>query len=258
MHTSPDRKALLFSPGCLNRDKAACYAKTDPFFSRTNFGLDTLVRSFVKVRLNIPRAPQAVACPQGRAGAPPRASRRREPPRRPAPHRAAPARRTRSTSRRTRPTSCPWPTSASSSSGRWGRWTCTTAWTRASRSTRRKPGSSAPREAQASPPDAPTSRAPIRSASLRAALRPAYPRRRARRAPQRDDRLGPAVGGPPADHRGELHLPQPPLQPVAGAGAAGVEAHRRGERGNGGLCLALRRCTTDRASSCDLLTTRAA
>lgn len=51
LYTSPARKQLLFGVGCLKSNRAACYARTDPFYSRTQFGLDTLVRSYVKARV---------------------------------------------------------------------------------------------------------------------------------------------------------------------------------------------------------------
>lgn len=46
--TSPEHDAIYFGPGCLCADPAKCFPAGHPYHPYTNFGLDTLVRSYVE------------------------------------------------------------------------------------------------------------------------------------------------------------------------------------------------------------------
>lgn len=49
-YASEEHNEVLFGTGCLRKDKSACYRPSDPFYARTRYGLDAMVRYFVEAR----------------------------------------------------------------------------------------------------------------------------------------------------------------------------------------------------------------
>lgn len=74
------RGKLLFGAGCLRTGGAACYPPTDPFYPRTAFGLDPMVRYYVKAREEAPPGPHVMHSLAALAGKEVRSSRRAQTP----------------------------------------------------------------------------------------------------------------------------------------------------------------------------------